>query len=114
ASLLQAPRAGPAPASLRYGICGAAPMPFELIRRFRDETGVQVLEGYGLTEGGCVSTLNPPEGAARPGSIGIRLPWQQVKVLVPDPAGGPAREAAPDDVGMIAIRGDNVFAGYLD
>lgn len=113
-ALLSAPRAGRPPGSLRYGLCGAAPMPFELIECFREETGVQVLEGYGLTEGGCVSTLNPPRGPARPGSIGIGLPWQQVKVLVPGSADTPAREAAPGEVGTIAIRGDNLFAGYLN
>jgi acyl-CoA synthetase (AMP-forming)/AMP-acid ligase II len=112
-ALLQAPRTAAIPPSLRYGICGAAPMPFELIRRFEQETGIRILEGYGLTEGGCVSTLNPPEGTPRPGSIGIRLPWQQVKALVPGGAGSPARAAAAGEAGTLAIRGPNLFAGYL-
>ncbi|MGZ5268975.1 MAG: acyl-CoA synthetase [Ramlibacter sp.] len=114
AALLQAPRQGRDLSSLRYGICGAAPMPFELIQRFQAETRIKILEGYGLTEGGCVSTLNPPEGEPRPGSVGIRLPWQQVKVLLPDGEGGAAREAATGDVGTIAIRGPNLFEGYLN
>jgi len=100
--------------SLRFGLCGAAPMPFELIKRFQDETGVKILEGYGLTEGGCVSTINPPGGTAKAGAIGIRVPWQEVKVLVLDGAGRYVREAAVDEAGTLAISGPNLFLGYLD
>lgn len=100
--------------SLQFGLCGAAPMPFELIKRFQDGTGVKILEGYGLTEGGCVSTLNPPGGAAKAGAIGIRVPWQEVKVLVLDAAGHYVREAAVDEVGTLAISGPNLFLGYLN
>ena len=113
-ALLQVPRQGQDLSALRFGICGAAPMPFELIRRFEAETGVKILEGYGLTEAGCVSTLNPPAGASRAGAIGIRLPWQDVKVVVLDAAGHYLREAATDEVGTLAIAGPNLFRGYLD
>lgn len=113
-ALLQAPRGGAATNSLRYGLCGAAPMPFELLTRFERETGIRILEGYGLTEGGCVSTINPPGGAPRPGSIGIRLPWQELKILVLDADGRLLREAATGETGTIAIRGSNLFAGYLN
>lgn len=114
AALLQAPRQGRDLSSLRYGICGAAPMPFDLIQRFQAETGIKILEGYGLTEGGCVSTLNPPKGVPRPGSVGIRLPWQQLRVFVLDAQGRADREAAPGEAGAIAIRGPNLFDGYLN
>lgn len=114
AALLQAPRQGRDLSSVRYGICGAAPMPFELIQRFQGETGIKILEGYGLTEAGCVSTLNPPEGEPRPGSVGIRLPWQEVKVFVLDAEGRAGREATHGEAGAIAIRGPNLFEGYLN
>jgi acyl-CoA synthetase (AMP-forming)/AMP-acid ligase II len=114
AALLQAPRQDRDLSSLRYGICGAAPMPFELVKRFQADTGIKILEGYGLTEGGCVSTLNPPAGESRPGSVGIRLPWQEVKVFVLDAEGRAARQAATGEVGAIAIRGPNLFKGYLN
>src|ERR1041385_8565763 len=51
--------------SLRFGICGAAPMSAALIRQFEQVTGIRILEGYGLTEGTCISAINPRDGAAR-------------------------------------------------
>ena len=76
AGLLQQPIEGRDIGSLEYGLCGAAPMPVELMRNFQERTGLKILEGYGLTEGTCVSTCNPPLGERRLGSIGIRLPLQ--------------------------------------
>ncbi len=114
ASLLQAPRQGRDLTTIEYGICGAAPMPTELFNRFQRETGIRILEGYGLTEGGCVSTLNPPAGASKIGSIGIRLPWQRVLSMKLDADGGYVRDAAIDEVGVICINGPNLFEGYLN
>ena len=112
AGLLQQPIEGRDIGSLEYGLCGAAPMPVELMRNFQDRTGLKILEGYGLTEGTCVSTCNPPLGERRLGSIGIRLPLQPMKAVVLDPAGRYVRDCADGEVGVLAIRGPNVFAGY--
>jgi acyl-CoA synthetase (AMP-forming)/AMP-acid ligase II len=95
-------------------ICGAAPMPVELLRRFEAAIGVRVLEGYGLTEAGCVSSLNLPGSAARPGSIGVRLPWQRMHPVILDADGRYLRDAEIDEVGVIAVLGPNLFGGYLD
>ena len=48
--------------SLRLLVCGAAPMPPELIARVEDTLEVALVEGYGLSEGACASTLNPYDG----------------------------------------------------
>ena len=77
--------------SLEYGICGAAPLPMEIIRGFEAKTGIKILEGYGLTEGACISTVNPPAGETRSGSIGIRLPGQQAKIVILDDDGAYVR-----------------------
>lgn len=113
-ALLQSPRDGLDLSSLRFGVCGAAPMPLELIQRFQKATGLKILEGYGLTEGGCVSTINPPDGATRAGSIGLRLPWQQIKIVHLDANGEFVREAETNVGGTIAIAGPNLFSGYLN
>lgn len=113
-ALLQIDRAGHRIDSLEYGICGAAPMPRELIKRFEHETGVQILEGYGLTEGTCVSSLNPPQGERRAGSIGLRVPGQEMKVVVLDTNGAYQRDAIDHELGVLIISGRNVFAGYLN
>jgi acyl-CoA synthetase (AMP-forming)/AMP-acid ligase II len=112
-ALLQHPPQGQDLSELKYGVCGAAPMPVELFHRFQKETGVKILEGYGLTEGGCVSSINPPHGQARLGSIGLRLPWQAMQALVLDDQGRWLRDARCDEVGVLAIRGPNLFEGYL-
>ncbi|HZZ24833.1 MAG TPA: acyl-CoA synthetase, partial [Roseiarcus sp.] len=100
--------------SLKFAICGAAPMPLALIRAFEAKTGLKIIEGYGLTEGACVSSLNPPGGERLPGSIGLPIPYQRMAAVVLDDEGHLQRVADIDEVGVIAINGPNVFAGYLD
>ena len=114
AGLLQQPVGDADIASLTYALCGAAPMPVELLRDFERVSGLRILEGYGLTEGACVSSLNPPQGERRAGSIGLRLPYQAMRALILDDQGLYLREAEVDEVGVIAIHGPNLFAGYLD
>lgn len=112
AGLLQFPTEGFDLSSLEYGLCGAAPLPAEVIRRFEERTGLKILEGYGLTEGTCVSTVNPPLGTRKTGSIGIRIPGQEMKAVLIDESGAYERDARTDEVGVLVIRGPNVFRGY--
>ena len=100
--------------SLRYAICGAAPMPPELIRKFEAATGVKILEGYGLTEGTCVSAVNARDGARAIGSIGFRIPYQQMKIVAFDGDREQVRDCAVDEIGHLVIKGPNVFPGYND
>lgn len=112
AGLMQQPIGARDVSSLEYGLCGAAPMPLELMRGFQEKTGVKILEGYGLTEGTCVSTVNPPCGERRLGSIGLRVPLQSMKVVLLDESSRYLRDCATDEVGVLVLRGPNVFAGY--
>jgi fatty-acyl-CoA synthase len=114
AALMQEPTQGRDLSSLEYGLCGAAPMPVELMRVFQQSTGLKILEGYGLTEGTCVSTCNPPLGERHTGSIGLRLPLQAMKAVVLDDTGAYLRDCSVDEAGVLAISGPNVFAGYRD
>ena len=98
--------------SLDFAVCGAAPMPVELFRRFEKATGIRILEAYGLTESACVASLNPVDGERRVGSIGLALPGQEMKALVLDDAGAFLREADIDEAGVVALRGPNIFSGY--
>ncbi|MDH1265157.1 acyl-CoA synthetase [Pseudomonas sp. GD03944] len=113
AGLLQIPSEGHDLSSLKYALCGAAPMPVELIRQFEVKTGLTLLEGYGLTEGTCGSCANPPAGERRPGSIGLPMPYCQVSIKVLDDQGNYLREAQPNEIGNLCIRGATVFKGYL-
>ena len=94
--------------SLRYPIVGAAPLPAAVVAAFRERTGLELCEGYGLTEGTCASSRNFPS-AVRPGSVGQRLPYQQVRAV----RGDAWEPLPPGEVGAIVIKGPNVFPGYL-
>ncbi|MGO9358776.1 MAG: acyl-CoA synthetase [Xanthobacteraceae bacterium] len=114
AALLEVPIGDNDISSLEFAVCGAAPMPAKLIEAFEAKTGLKIVEGYGLTEGACVSSLNPPDGERRVGSIGLRLPYQEMRAVVLDSAGQFQRTADVDEIGTIVIHGPNVFNGYLD
>ena len=98
--------------SLRYPLVGAAPLPAALAEAWQTHTGSELCEGYGLTEGTCASARNFP-GAVQAGSVGQRLPYQDVRAVRVDEATGAWEPLAPGGVGNIVIKGPNVFAGYL-
>jgi long-chain acyl-CoA synthetase len=93
--------------SVRLAISGAAPLPPEVLRRFKELFGVDVYEGYGLTETSPTLTSNRMAGAPRPGSIGKPLPGVEIRLV--DEAG---RDVELGDPGEILARGPNVFRGY--
>jgi len=112
--LLDIPKGDADISSLRYAVCGAAPLSVELFKRFEAHSGMKLIEGYGLTEGTCASSVNPYYGEQKIGSIGIRLPYNQMKVFLVDDDSKFVREAKTDEIGSICIKGPNVFNGYLD
>jgi len=112
--LLDVPVVGRDISSLRYVVCGAAPLSVELFRRYEAHSGMKILEGYGLTEGACASVINPKDGERKIGSIGIRMPFQDVKIVMLNESGAYERDARPGEIGVVAIRGPNVFKGYVE
>lgn len=112
--ILNIPRQGEDISSVRTVICGAAPLSRELGTRWEAETGIKVVEGYGMTESTGVSSANPTHGIRKWGSIGLRRPYQEMRVFMLDEEGRHVREAETDEVGSICIKGPNVFKGYLD
>lgn len=89
---------------------GSAPMPMELFKRFEAATGMAVIEGYGLTEATCLVSCNPPTGEKKVGSVGVPLPYTDVKIFNVGPDGTPV-ETAVDEVGEICISNPGVFSG---
>jgi acyl-CoA synthetase (AMP-forming)/AMP-acid ligase II len=108
AAVLHAAGAPAGRTSLRYVSCGAAPLSRELLEAFQDRFDIRILEGYGLTEATCVSSVNPYYGARKPGSIGRPVRGQQMKVVAPD-----GTAVADGELGEIVVKGPNVMAGYL-
>jgi long-chain acyl-CoA synthetase len=93
--------------SLRYLVCGAAPLPADVQRALAERVpGVELREGYGLTECCALVSTNPP-GRVRAGSVGLPVDGVQVGIL--DDEDG---ELATDEVGEICCRSPFVMEGY--
>ena len=92
--------------SVRLFVSGSAPLLAETFEAFRARTGHAVLERYGMTETGMI-TSNPLDGARVGGTVGRPLPGVDVRIV--DEQGRPC---GPDAIGGVQVRGPNVFAGY--
>lgn len=114
---------------LKACICGAAPMPVEVFNKFEEKFKGKIIEGYGLSEGTCVSSLNPMHGQRKIGSIGLTIPGQKMAIVAHGGAqvgaatdgGAPTvnanfhdrNEFLPDgEIGEIVIQGPNMMTGY--
>ncbi|MCZ4280296.1 malonyl-CoA synthase [Kiloniella laminariae] len=89
-------------ANMRLFISGSAPLLEDTFTRFRQRTGMTILERYGMTEAGMI-TSNPLEGERVAGTVGYPLPGVSARL---------ARTTAPGETGVLEIKGPNVFKGY--
>jgi len=105
---------------LRFAVSGAEKMPVELHEAFRDQLGVELLQGYGLTETTPVTNVNLPESLKmvrggeshrghRLGSVGRMLSGMTARIVDPDTG----EELPLTSTGIVWFRGPNVFDGYL-
>lgn len=106
-------------AGLKYVVSGAEKLPPKFAEAFREKFGLEILEGYGLTETSPVSNVNLPDptstdcpviSAARRGSVGQNMPGLAIRITDPDSG----ETLPPDTEGMITFRGANIFEGYLN
>lgn len=97
--------------TLRTAISGSAPLPLELYSRFAKATGVQIAEGYGLTEATCLVSCNPVNGQKKVGSVGVLMPYTHVRILHSNSEGEVTKECGTDEVGEICVANPGVFAG---
>jgi len=92
--------------AMRLFISGSAPLS-KLFLRFAETTGFRILERYGMTEAGMISS-NPLEPSKRKSrSVGYPLPGVRIRIVSP---GG--RDVSLGEVGEVWIQGENVFKGY--
>ncbi|ATG36239.1 MULTISPECIES: acyl-CoA synthetase [Phaeobacter] len=96
--------------TVKTAFSGSAPLPVELFKRFEEATGVKIVEGYGLTEATCLVSCNPVQGEKKIGSIGIPLPYTDVKIVKGTESG--AVELGVDEIGEICISSPGVYAGH--
>lgn len=92
-------------AHMRLFVSGSAPLLAETHTEFQARTGHRILERYGMTETN-MNTSNPYAGERRAGTVGLPLPDVDLRIM------GEAGPVAPGEVGVIEVRGPNVFAGY--
>jgi long-chain acyl-CoA synthetase len=90
-------------------ISGSAPLPQEVRDRFEEITGCRIMEGYGLTEAGPVTHLNPYNQDRPPGSIGLPFPSTRAKIV--DAETGD-RDLFFGEVGELVVQGPQVMSGY--
>jgi long-chain acyl-CoA synthetase len=110
AAMLQHPRArGLDLSSLKHCVSGAAPLPLEILHGFERLTGLQLKEGYGLTEASPIVTMAPLDGRARPGTVGLPCPGTLVEIV--DLETG-TRVLPPGEKGEICVRGPQLTKGY--
>jgi long-chain acyl-CoA synthetase len=87
-------------------MCGSAPVPAEVLKRFEATFKCLVVEGYGLSESTCRSTFNPPNERRRAGSCGIPI-GNEMRIVDDDD-----KEVADGQLGEIVLRGENILKGY--
>ncbi|MDT8857171.1 malonyl-CoA synthase [Paracoccaceae bacterium Fryx2] len=92
-------------AGMRIFVSGSAPLLAETHAGFAARTGHRILERYGMTETN-MNTSNPYDGDRRAGTVGFPLPGVELRIMAD------GAEVAPGEVGMIEVRGPNVFKGY--
>jgi long-chain acyl-CoA synthetase len=95
--------------SINYCISGSAPMPVEIIEKFKKMTGAEIIEGYGLTEASPITHLNPLRGKRKYGSIG--MPFPDTDSAVVDMELGTVR-LPPGKIGELIVKGPQVMKGY--
>jgi len=93
-------------ADMRLFISGSAPLSVDTFREFRARTGHTILERYGMSEAGMI-TSNPLDGERRGGTVGF--PLRGISVRLVDQYD---QLTSPGEPGAIQVQGDNVFAGY--
>jgi long-chain acyl-CoA synthetase len=96
--------------NLRVAVAGGSSLPVEIIKAVKARLGVQILEGYGLSETSPVATFSRPGAEPRPGSIGVPIWGVEVKLI--DESWNTIEGA--DEIGEIAIRGHNIMRGYFN
>jgi fatty-acyl-CoA synthase len=109
-AVLDVPLDGADIGTVRAGFCGGSPLPPVVGRRFREVTGRDLHEVYGMTESSLIS-IDPFGSEGGTGSVGWSLPYTEVTVrrLTPE---GFGEACAPEEIGVVTVRGPTVSPGY--
>ncbi len=95
--------------SIRFCISGSAPLSEEVLKNFENNTGLPLMEGYGLSEASPVVSVNPLYGTRKVGSVGIPLSSVDVKIVNDE-----EKELPCGEEGEIIVKGPSVMKGYFN
>ncbi|MGB9149093.1 MAG: AMP-binding protein [Burkholderiales bacterium] len=113
-AVLETPLDGADLSAVRAGLTGAALLPPAVSERFREVTGRNLYEVYGMTEASGLITLDPFAGDCGVGSVGWALPYTKVEVRRLNADGSLGELCAENEIGVVTVRGDHVSPGYRD
>ncbi len=94
--------------STRLWICGGEALPIDFQKRFKQQLGIDIRTGYGLTETSSIVTFNSPEHKNKMGAAGKRMPWNEIKIV------RAGKEIECGQIGEILIKGSNVISRYFN
>jgi fatty-acyl-CoA synthase len=113
-AILEVPLDGADLSAVRCGLTGAALLPPAVSARFREVTGRNLYEVYGMTEASGLITIDPFAGDCGVGSVGWALPYTKVEVRRLDACGGLGELCIENEIGVVTVLGDHVSPGYRD
>jgi long-chain acyl-CoA synthetase len=93
--------------SMKYWVCGSAPLSLETWKNFKEKFGFEIIEGWGLTEAGANNSVNPFSGLKKVGSIGKPMKGTDIRIVDDDD-----NEVPQGTEGEIVIRGPMIMKGY--
>lgn len=99
--------------SLRFVMTGGSVLPTAVAKRFEQCTGVPLIEQYGMTETVAAISTTPVSGKHIRGSVGLRCPYSEINIKKIG-SDGSYVDCAPGEIGLVTVRGPQVFSGYLE
>ena len=116
AGLMNVPIDGADLSTVRTAWSGGSPLPSELAAAFEKKTGLNVRNLFGMTESAGLVSIAPVDGRRVPGGCGYRLPFTEVQAFKLGEHGIPimSEPCAPNETGIVALRGPHISPGYTD
>jgi fatty-acyl-CoA synthase len=111
-AVLEVPVGGADISKIRAGFCGAASLPLAVGERFRQVTGVNLYEVYGMTEASGLIAIDPTGGPGGVGSVGFALPYTNVRARKLNADGSLGEDCPQGEVGVLTVQGPHVSPGY--
>jgi len=97
-----------------YFATGSTALPIAVREEFETNTGIRVLNTYGMTENTASVSCDPPDGLRKEGGSGIRFPFTRVRAAVMDAQGRTVRVCGPGEIGMLQVNGPGVTPGFVN